>query len=54
MESRCEENAAAKPNLGKDIAKATDTQKTELGGVGAGTPGGWGPEEEQEARGQYS
>ncbi|WP_413721680.1 hypothetical protein [Sodalis sp. RH23] len=50
MESRNEEGGEAKPNLGKDIAKAADAQKAELGGVGSGTPGGWGPEDEEKAR----
>ncbi|XQK57441.1 hypothetical protein ACOI36_00395 [Escherichia coli] len=27
------------PNLGKDVASATDKDKAELGGAGAGTPG---------------
>ncbi|HAW7215566.1 TPA: hypothetical protein JLB77_000857 [Escherichia coli] len=28
------------PNLGKDVASATNKDKAELGGAGAGTPGG--------------
>ncbi len=35
------------PNIGKDL---TDAEKTELGGTGSGTPGGWGPEDEENAR----
>ncbi|AVX36790.1 VENN motif pre-toxin domain-containing protein [Yersinia massiliensis] len=35
------------PNIGKDL---TDEQKKELGGSGAGTPGGWGPQDEESAR----
>lgn len=35
------------PNVGKDL---TDEQKKELGGTGSGTPGGWGPEDEQQGR----
>ncbi|BCQ36914.1 hypothetical protein ERHA54_45250 [Erwinia rhapontici] len=35
------------PNLGKELS---DGQKKELGGTGSGTPGGWGPEDEQQAR----
>ncbi len=30
------------PNLGKDVASATDKDKAELGGAGAGIPGGDG------------
>ncbi|KEL56892.1 hemagluttinin repeat family protein [Escherichia coli 5-172-05_S1_C3] len=40
------------PNLGKDVASATDKDKAELGGAGAGTPGGWGPDNEEKARHQ--
>jgi len=35
------------PNVGKDL---TDKDKAETGGAGAGTPGGWGPEDEEKAR----
>ncbi|WP_339366936.1 hypothetical protein [Photorhabdus antumapuensis] len=35
------------PNISKDL---TDSEKAELGGSGAGTPGGWEPENEQRAR----
>ncbi|CNF73732.1 hemagglutinin-like secreted protein [Yersinia similis] len=34
-------DTASAPNIGKDL---TDEQKTELGGVGSGTPGGFEPE----------
>ncbi len=54
MDSCGEESGEAKPNLGKDIAKVTDAQKAELGGVGSGTPGGWGPGDEQSARNKES
>ncbi|HFO5729196.1 TPA: hypothetical protein ACHKBF_005012, partial [Escherichia coli] len=37
------------PNLGKDVASATDKEKAELGGAGAGIPGGWGPDNEEKA-----
>jgi filamentous hemagglutinin len=37
----------SQPNAGKDL---TDEQKKELGGTGSGTPGGWGPEDEEGAR----
>ncbi|WP_114194168.1 hemagglutinin repeat-containing protein [Edaphovirga cremea] len=40
-------DAASNPNIGKDL---TDEQKKELGGTGSGTPGGWGPEDEENAR----
>ncbi|HEB1800217.1 TPA: hemagglutinin repeat-containing protein [Escherichia albertii] len=40
------------PNLGKDVASATDKDKADLGGAGAGTPGGWGPDNEEKARHQ--
>ncbi|ATM85663.1 hemagglutinin repeat-containing protein [Yersinia frederiksenii] len=35
------------PNIGKDL---TEADKAELGGTGSGTPGGWGPEDEENAR----
>ncbi|WP_271121245.1 hemagglutinin repeat-containing protein, partial [Dryocola boscaweniae] len=35
------------PNIGKDL---TADEKAELGGTGSGTPGGWGPEDEENAR----
>ncbi len=35
------------PNVGKDL---TDEEKNELGGAGSGSPNGWGPEDEQDAR----
>ncbi|MBT0722815.1 hypothetical protein HGT70_16265 [Rosenbergiella collisarenosi] len=35
------------PNIGKDL---TDAEKAELGGSGSGSPGGWGPKDEQNAR----
>jgi len=43
-------NEAAKsrdPNVAKDL---TDAEKAEVGGTGSGTPGGWGPEDEEKAR----
>ncbi|EFH6112551.1 filamentous hemagglutinin N-terminal domain-containing protein [Escherichia coli] len=40
------------PNLGKDVASATDKDKAELGGAGTGTPGGWGSDNEEKARHQ--
>ncbi|WP_407321438.1 hemagglutinin repeat-containing protein [Dickeya ananatis] len=38
---------ASTPNLGKGL---TNEQKSELGGSGSGTPGGWGPEDEENGR----
>ncbi|MEQ9891957.1 hemagglutinin repeat-containing protein [Pectobacterium aroidearum] len=38
---------ASNPNLGKDL---TNEQKAELGGTGSGTPGGWEPQDEENAR----
>lgn len=35
------------PNIGKDL---TDVEKAELGGAGSGTPGGWEPQDEENAR----
>ncbi|KFB99279.1 secreted protein [Trabulsiella guamensis ATCC 49490] len=39
--------ASSNPNLGKGL---DNDQKAELGGVGSGTPGGWGPEDEENGR----
>jgi len=44
-------DADSTPNIGKDL---TDADKAELGGTGSGTPGGWGPEDEESARNQQS
>lgn len=38
---------AENPNVGKDL---TDEEKNELGGAGSGSPNGWGPEDEENAR----
>lgn len=35
------------PNVGGNL---TDAEKVEMGGTGSGTPGGWGPQDEQNAR----
>lgn len=35
------------PNVAQDL---TDAEKAEIGGTGSGTPGGWGPEDEENAR----
>lgn len=37
----------SKPNVAGSM---TDKEKAEIGGVGSGTPGGWGPEDEENAR----
>ncbi|WP_429056032.1 hemagglutinin repeat-containing protein [Enterobacter sp. A4] len=39
--------SASNPNIGKDL---TDGEKAELGGAGSGTPGGWEPQDEDNAR----
>ncbi|HDL7886521.1 TPA: VENN motif pre-toxin domain-containing protein, partial [Yersinia enterocolitica] len=44
-------NSSQNPNIGKDL---TDEQKKEIGGAGSGTPGGWGPEDEENARNSES
>ncbi|VEC02278.1 p120 [Cedecea lapagei] len=38
---------SATPNIGKDL---TEVEKAELGGAGSGTPGGWEPQDEENAR----
>ncbi|ECI4598931.1 hypothetical protein DQD29_22540, partial [Salmonella enterica subsp. salamae] len=40
---------AENPNVGKDL---TDEEKNELGGAGSGSPNGWGPQDEENARNQ--
>lgn len=39
--------SASNPNIGKDLM---DGEKAELGGTGSGTPGGWEPQDEENAR----
>ncbi|WP_315710637.1 VENN motif pre-toxin domain-containing protein [Brenneria uluponensis] len=39
----------AQPNVSKNLS---DQEKAELGGSGSGTPGGWGPQDEENARNQ--
>ncbi|HGN9374401.1 TPA: hypothetical protein ACK11E_004493 [Citrobacter pasteurii] len=39
--------SANNPNMG---ASLSDKDKAELGGTGSGTPGGWGPQDEENAR----
>ncbi|MEN4890963.1 VENN motif pre-toxin domain-containing protein, partial [Erwinia billingiae] len=41
------ESSANQPNIGKDL---TDAEKAELSGSGSGTPGGWEPQDEENAR----
>ncbi len=45
--NKSREENARKPNVAKDL---TDEDKAELGGAGSGTPGGHGPEDEENAR----
>ena len=40
-----------KPNVAGNM---TDDEKAEYGGAGSGTPGGWGPEDEEKARAQQA
>ena len=42
-----QDESSSNPNVGKNL---TDEQKAELGGTGSRTPGGWGPEDEENAR----
>ncbi|PWC22441.1 hypothetical protein DDT52_04160 [Brenneria roseae subsp. roseae] len=44
-------DTSSNPNLGKDL---TNEQKVELGGTGSGTPGGWEPQDEENARNKDS
>jgi filamentous hemagglutinin len=46
-QSQSDSDSSKNPNIGKDLA---DEDKVELGGVGSGTPGGWGPQDEDNAR----
>ena len=39
--------SASNPNISKDL---TDGEKAELGGAGSSTPGGWEPQDEENAR----
>ena len=41
------ENAESQPNVGANLS---DSDKAEIGGAGSGTPGGWGPEDEEKGR----
>lgn len=45
--NKSREENARQPNVAKDL---TDEDKAELGGAGSGTPGGHGPEDEENAR----
>ncbi|EEY0112613.1 hypothetical protein LPR51_004678, partial [Escherichia coli] len=40
-------SSGSQPNVGKDL---TDEEKNCLAGGSAGSPGGWGPEDEEKAR----
>ena len=44
-------NQESKPNVAGNM---TDEEKAEYGGAGSGTPGGWGPEDEEKARAQQA
>ncbi|MBM7341238.1 hemagglutinin repeat-containing protein [Pantoea coffeiphila] len=46
-----DDDKESQPNVGKDL---TDKDKADLGGAGSGTPGGWGPEDEENARNNES
>ena len=41
------DGSTGQPNTGKDL---TDAEKAEIGGAGSGTPGGWEPQDEENAR----
>ncbi|MBN3207040.1 hemagglutinin repeat-containing protein [Pectobacterium brasiliense] len=41
------EQDSGQPNVGKNLSEG---EKAELGGTGSGTPDGWGPEDEENAR----
>ncbi|KAA5922182.1 Contact-dependent inhibition of growth factor CdiA, partial [Pantoea sp. VH_8] len=51
VEARDEAAKTRDPNVAKAL---TDAEKTELGGSGSGTPGGWGPQDEENARSNKS
>ena len=51
VEARDEAAKPRDPNVPKDL---TDAEKAELGGVGSGTPGGWEPQDEENARNNAS
>ncbi|WNJ81575.1 hypothetical protein RJE46_10225 [Cedecea neteri] len=46
-----DDNKQSQPNVGKDLS---DADKAEYGGAGSGTPGDWGPEDEENAQNQQS
>jgi filamentous hemagglutinin len=47
--SKSREENARQPNVAKEL---TDAEKAEAGGTGSGTPGGWEPQDEENARNQ--
>jgi len=51
VEARDEAAKTRDPNVAKDL---TDAEKAELGGSGSGTPGGWEPQDEENARSNES
>lgn len=51
VEARDEAANSRDPNVAKDL---TDAEKAELGGAGSGAPGGWEPQDEENARNNES
>ncbi|AGP47392.1 hypothetical protein M621_22940 [Serratia plymuthica S13] len=49
--SKSREENARQPNVAQDL---TDEEKAEAGGTGSGTPGGWEPQDEENARNNES
>jgi len=49
QQSSSGDKPASTPNIGKDLS---DADKAEIGGAGSGSPGGWGPEDEEKGRNQ--
>ncbi|HII3195037.1 contact-dependent inhibition effector 16S rRNA endonuclease [Enterobacter cloacae] len=47
LQNKYGSGSASNPNIGKDL---TDGEKAELGGAGSGSPGGWEPQDEENAR----
>jgi len=47
LQDKYDSGSASNPNIGKDL---TDGEKAELGGAGSGSPGGWEPQDEENAR----
>ncbi|HFK6081295.1 TPA: hemagglutinin repeat-containing protein [Enterobacter cloacae] len=47
LQNKYGSGSASNPNIGKDL---TDGEKAVLGGAGSGSPGGWEPQDEENAR----